>query len=233
MNGESGFYSAVSFLPFRRVTIQSYFDIFSYKWLRYRTDAPSYGHEFLLRADYSFPSQAFLSLRFRNTMKLRNKLFYEGTGFPMTEQKLNSIRLQINYPLNNSWNFSSRIEQTFFREKGGHASDGFLFYFDVKYTMPSTRFTADARIIHFDTEDYYSRIYSWEPDVLYSFRIPSFTGNGVRFLLNLSYKPANRVRLWFRLANTYMPGAGRIGSGYNAVDGNNLTEVKFQMSVKL
>jgi len=233
MNGESGFYTAISFQPLRRLSIKTYFDIFSYKWLEYRTDSPSYGHDYLLRGDYSFSSGIFLTLRYRNRTKQRNRLFYNSNDFPLSEQTLNSVRFQINYPAGNNWRLSSRIEQTFFREDAGHHSKGFLFYLDVKHTFAKNKLTADARITHFDTDDYYSRIYTCEPDVLYAFNIPAFMGNGVRFLFNLSYKPARKIQFYFRIANTHMPDANEIGSGYNAVAGKNLTEIKLQMRIKL
>ena len=233
MNGESGIYSAISFSPVRNLTISSYFDMFWYKWLKYRTDGPSTGHEFFLQGNYSPAQNIALTLRYRNTMKQRNKLFYSGTDFPLTDQTLNSVRLQVNYGINENWRLRSRVEQSFFNEENGHSSHGFLFFFDIKHIFPTAKLSADAMITHFDTGDYYSRIYTWEPDVLYSFSIPSFIGNGVRFLFNLNYRPSRWIQLWFRLANTHMPDVDEIGSGYNSVKGKNLTEVKLQVRVKL
>ncbi len=233
MNGESGVYTAVSFRPFKRLTINSYFDVFRYNWLKYRTDAPSAGHELLINGDYSPLSGMLVSLRFRNLTKQRNKLFYEGNGFPVTDQTLNSVRLQVNYPVGETWWFRSRIEQSFFREEEGHSSNGFLIYIDVKHSFAKNRFSAEMRLTHFDTDDYYSRIYTWEPDVLYAFSIPAFTGRGLRFLFNMAYRPTSKIQFWFRLGNTFMPNVEKIGSGYNAVTGKNLTGIKFQARIRL
>ena len=89
------------------------------------------------------------------------------------------------------------------------------------------------RLTHFDTDDYYSRIYTWEPDVLYAFSIPAFTGRGLRFLFNMAYRPTSKIQFWFRLGNTFMPNVEKIGSGYNAVTGKNLTGIKFQARIRL
>ncbi len=185
MNGESGIYAGITFSPFENLNINSYLDVFWYKWLKYRTDAPSSGYEFLLQGVYSFSTGTTLLLRYRNRLKQGNKLFYTGNDFPLSTQKISSVRLHFTYPAGDSWWFSTRIEQTFFNEEAGHCSKGFLLFFDVKHFFARNRLSADIRLTHFDTGDYYSRIYTWEPDVLYVFRVPAFSGNGLRFLLNI------------------------------------------------
>ncbi len=232
VNGESGIYFALSCSPFSKLTIDSYVDLYWYKWLRYRTDKPSAGTDFLLQAAYSFTENVSAALRYKTSGKEQNKLFYSGNDSPVTIHKLNSIRLQLNYSHAQSWRFQTRMEQLFFNEKGGHSSKGFLISFDTRHTLINNKFTTGIRIAHFDTNDYYSRIYSWEPDVLHAFSIPFYAGTGVRFLLNLSFKPTQKLQFWFRLANTYMPDKNEIGSGYNTVSGNNLTEIKLQMKYK-
>lgn len=233
MNGESGIYTGLSFSPVKNLTLNSYFDVFWYKWLKYRTDAPSSGYELLFQGTYSFFSGLDLLLRYRNNSKQGNRLFYTSNDFPVSNRRLHSVRLNITYPISNSWWFSSRIEQTFFREEKGHSSNGFLLFFDVKHTFAKTKLSGDIRLTHFDTDDYYSKIYTWEPDLLYVFSVPSFSGKGLRFLFNMSYKPTKRIQFWLRAANTYRPDVKEIGSGYNVVPGKNLTEIKFQIRIKL
>ena len=228
-NGESGIYFALSFRPLQHLTLNSYIDIYRYKWLKYLTDAPSHGTDLLFQGDYFFIQNLNITLRYKYSEKERNKLFYSGNDFPISTQKQNSFRVRLSYALGQAWWFQTNIEQIFFREIDGHSSDGFMIWFDMKYTMLNNKLTTGLRVAHFDTDDFYSRIYTWEPDVLYAFRVPFFSGNGVRFLLNLSFRPVKNLQFWFRLANTFMSGVEKTGSGYNAVQGNNLTEVKLQM----
>ncbi len=232
INGESGLYLALSCSPFPKLTVDSYLDVFWYRWLKFRTDAPSTGSDYLLQASYSFSHNLDILMRYKFSNKERNKLFYTGNEFPLTSQKTNSARIQLNYSFDQSWRLQSRIEQIFFDETEGHKSKGFLIYLDVKHLFYKNRFTANVRLTHFDTDDFYSRIYAWEPDVLHAFSIPFYSGRGVRFLFNLSFKPARRLQFWFRLANTYMPDVSSIGSGYNMVEGNNRTEVKLQVKYR-
>jgi len=232
VNGESGLYLALSCSPFPKLTVDSYLDVFWCRWLKFRTDAPTTGNDFLLQANYSFTHSLSVLTRYKFSNKEHNRLFYVGNEFPLTSQKTNSLRLQLNYSFNRSWRLQSRIEQMFFKETEGHSSKGFLIYLDVKHSFIKDKFTADIRLTHFDTDDFYSRIYAWEPDVLHAFSVPFYSGSGVRFLLNLSLKPTRKLQFWFRLANTYMPDVNQIGSGYNMVEGNNRTEVKFQLKYR-
>ncbi len=232
INGESGLYMALSCSPFPKLTVDSYFDIFWYRWLKFRTDAPTTGNDYLLQTDYSFTHNLSLLMRYKFSNKERNRLFYVGNKFPLTSQKTNSIRLQLNYSFEQSWRLQSRIEQLFFDEARGHKSKGFLIYLDIKHSFCKDKLATNVRFTHFDTNDFYSRIYAWETDVLHAFSIPFYSGSGVRFLFNLSFKPTSRLQFWFRLANTYMPDVSSIGSGYNMVEGNNHIEVKLQVKCR-
>jgi hypothetical protein len=228
-SGESGFYAGLSFIPVYRMSVKTYIDIFRYNRLRYNTDKPSTGSDLLIQAGYGFSDKMSLYGRFRSLHKEQNMLYYSGNEFPVTKQKINSFRLWFRYDITQSWWFRSRFEQLFFREKDGHSSDGFLICFDAGYTFLKNRASANIRIAHFDTDDHYSRIYIYEPDVLYSFYVPSYSGNGIRFIFNISVKPVRNLQFWFRIANTSYSSKEQAGSGYNMVDGNNLTEVKLQV----
>jgi len=89
-----------------------------------------------------------------------------------------------------------------------------------------------VRYVLFDIDEYNSRIYNYEPDVLYAFTIPSYMNRGSRILFNVNFKPLKNLRLWARLAHTNYRGLQHMGSGNQQIDGNRLTEVKFQVQYR-
>jgi hypothetical protein len=231
-SGESGLYLGLSCQPFKQLQVSSYMDVFWYSWLRYRTDAPSYGYEFLGQARYVFQNNTTLTVRLKSNERQVNKTETDSPDFPVVKHQTTSVRGQINFQPSDSWWFQTRVEHVFFNEEKSHSSTGFLIYQDVKHTFLKSRLTIGMRLLHFDSEDYDSRIYAWEPDVLHAFSIPAFSGNGSRWLLNVSFKPLPRMQLWARWARTLKPESKEIGSGNNTVSGNHLDEFKLQLKYR-
>jgi uncharacterized protein YbbC (DUF1343 family) len=91
------------------------------------------------------------------------------------------------------------------------------------------KLSTSVRYILFDIEDYDSRIYSYEPDVLYAFTIPAYLNKGMRLILNFKIKPINNLEVWGRLAHTAYSNIENIGSGNQKILGNQLSEWKVQI----
>ena len=92
--------------------------------------------------------------------------------------------------------------------------------------------SANARFAVFRTPSYNTRIYAYENDVLYSFSIPAYYGNGIRYYFTLRYNATRWLDVWVRWAQTYRSDVKVIGSGLDAIDGNKRSEIKVQMRVK-
>ena len=71
-----------------------------------------------------------------------------------------------------------------------HPSDiqkGFLAFSDCIVKPMMKRYSGGIRLQYFETDDYNSRIYAYENDLLYSFSIPVFYDKGFRYYLNFNY----------------------------------------------
>ena len=94
----------------------------------------------------------------------------------------------------------SRIEYMTYERTGGQAENGLLIAQDVIYKPKESKLSFNARFALFDTDSYNSRIYSYENDVLYYFRIPAYYYQGARSYLTLeiSIQKGNRslVKIW-------------------------------------
>ncbi|TAJ15210.1 helix-hairpin-helix domain-containing protein [Marinilabiliaceae bacterium JC017] len=233
LNGESGVYAGMQCMPFKRVKLNAYIDLFRYKWLKHQTDAPSEGFESFAQIDYDFSDLFDMSVRFKQTQKELNKLNTEKSDLRLTWQNKTSLRWQGRYEIKKSWWLQMRLEKSFFHEENGHASNGFLISQDVKHRFWNNKITTGIRLAHFDTDDYYSRIYIYEPDMLYAFTVPSYSGRGTRWLVNVSIKPIKNLQIWGRVGHTYYSGKESIGSGLNTIEGNKKTEIKVQLQYKM
>ncbi|NNF32830.1 MAG: helix-hairpin-helix domain-containing protein, partial [Saprospiraceae bacterium] len=81
----------------------------------------------------------------------------------------------------------------------------------------------------FDTDDFDSRIYAFENDIQYEFRIPFYQMKGTRMYLFARYKATRRMTLEARIDRTFLTDAEEIGSGGEEILGNKRNEIKAQM----
>lgn len=116
-----------------------------------------------------------------------------------------------------------------FSKNGPAPSQGVLIYADVIFKPMMKRYAANIRLQYFETDDYNSRLYAYENDVLYSFSIPVFYEKGYRYYLNINYDLTKKLSAWARIAQTLSPDRSSIGSGLDEINGNRRTEVKLQL----
>lgn len=84
----------------------------------------------------------------------------------------------------------------------------------------------------YDTDDFDSRIYAFENDVLYSFSVPALYDRGTRsyVMAEYSYK---RLTFWVRYAITRFTDRYIISSGLQQIDGNIASDIRVQCRLKL
>ena len=94
---------------------------------------------------------------------------------------------------------------------------------------PVESISLDARVAIFDTDDYASRIYAYERDLLYSFSVPALYGEGRRSYVLLRYEPTSSLTIEAKYGVTWYPRRRTLGSGLNATDGPASREVRLQL----
>ena len=226
---EKGFFSGISIRPVQQWQIDAYVDLYKFPWLKYRVDAPSTGSDYFIQLTYR-PNRQF-------EMYSRYKRESKAINFNADQQVLNQVlnqprqnwRTHFSYKINREFTLRSRTEIVWFDRKGATASNGFLMYADVVYKPMLKPFSASIRLQYFETDDYNSRLYAYENDVLYSFSIPVFYDKGYRYYLNVNYDLTRKLTAWARIAQTINPDRTSIGSGLDEINGNHKTEVKLQL----
>ncbi len=62
---ESGFYSGITITPSDFLRIDAYADFYHFPWLKYRTDAPTSGNDYMIQLTFQPNKQVELSSRYR------------------------------------------------------------------------------------------------------------------------------------------------------------------------
>jgi hypothetical protein len=140
-------------------------------------------------------------------------------------------RYQLSYSVSPSLILRNRIEWAGFN-KGTLEEQGYLIYQDIIYHLQKFPLDLTFRFALFDTDSWNTRIYAYENDVLYAFSIPPYFGKGIRSYLMLHSSISSHIDLWLRVAQTTLTEANIIGSGLNAIEGGQKTEVKAQLRIR-
>lgn len=226
-NNEKGLYTGLEITPGNRWKIQLYHDIWTHPWLRFNVDAPSSGNEYFGRITYTIKRRLEIYLQFRHKQTQTNS-DDETHIAKLAEQRRSNVRLHLNNMLDKSLQLRTRAEWSFFDLENNH-QNGFLIYQDVIFKPLASPWSASARVTLFDTDDYQSRIYTFENDLIYYYAIPAFADKGVRYYFNLRYKGFRNLTLEAKYARTRYTDASSIGSGNDEIEGNTKTEWRGQI----
>lgn len=213
--------------------LTGYADLYSFPWLKYRTDSPSSGSEYQLQSDYTAGKFVKMYLRFRIRSKQINvaenlrpvNILEDGTSM--------TLLYQADWQVSDFLILKSRFE--WLRNRNGKLSPayGYLISQNFSYKLPVKRFSLTFLYALFDTDSYNERIYAYESDVLYGYSVPNYSGKGLRCFLLAEWSPFRWLDLWVRYAQTWYSDRNVIGAGLDIINGNTKSEVEIQLRIRL
>ncbi len=228
ISNESGLYLGTRFLPAKHVTLSAYSDIYQSSWVNYSTAGPARSWDIFAQASFQVSEKFSFYTRFKNEEK--EQKFKKDRRYVNLPERIQKLRLHFQYKPNEIITLKSRIEHVYY--KGQETENGFLIFQDIQFSPLKFPVDLSARLAWFDTESYNSRIYAYENDILYTFSIPAYYGRGFRTYLNLKYEITDKLDCWAKISNTHYTDREIISSGHNEIQGNNKTELKFQLRLK-
>lgn len=230
-NNENGLYLGLKIQPNRKWQYSFYFDTWQHKWLRFQTDAPSVGHEYFTQITYSPRKTTQLYFRFRDETKQTNtKETSSKTNILATNRKLN-FRLHFQHKFTKALTWRSRIETVYFQNEGNW-QQGWMMYQDLNYAPLGRLFSFSTRYALYETDNYDTRIYAYENDLLNSFSIPPYYYQGSRFYINVTYRATHHLMIQARLAQTILYNQNTLGSGNTEILGRTRTHFKIQARLR-
>jgi len=231
-NNENGLYAGLTIRPSRKITFDAYSDFFNKKWLDFGIDAPSYGTDFFSQITFKPTKYISFYIRYRDKSKQVNNGLADSNLDNLVWERKQNLRLNFNYKVNQLISFQSRVEAVRFKSGNSDNTNGILFFQDINFKKSGVPLAVTLRYCNFDTDDYDTRIYAFESDVLYSYSIPSFQGKGMRWYLLLRYTLNKHIDIWARLAQTSYLNQTVISSGLDEINSNHKTELKLEMRLR-
>ena len=230
---ERGFYSGFRFDLAKKWSLSAYYDFFKFPWLKFGVNSPSQGNELLMQFDHRMSETVFMYFRFRQKSKQYNYTESEDYIKPIENIRKTAYRFHIEYAVGPSVVMKNRAEFLLNRGSEGYRGSGYLLLHDINWNTFSGKLKLYFRYALFDTDSYDERMYAYENDVLYAFSVPAYYYKGSKGVIMARYKIGDFLNVWLRLSHTWFANQQTLGSGPDLIDGNEKTEVKVQLQVKL
>jgi hypothetical protein len=110
----------------------------------------------------------------------------ETQGIPDQKKVItSSFKASARYSVHDNLTLGTRIDFSFVNPSG---SRGMILFQEISYSFSKLPVTLWARYCLFNTDDWNSRIYTYENDLLYSYSIPALYGQGSRSYIMAKWK---------------------------------------------
>lgn len=224
---ENGTYWGISIHPSKRHTFNAYYDFFRFPWLKFGTESPSNGYEWLAR--YTFRPSRQITFYAQGREQLRQVTVAEGNLNILTDQTKRNYIFNIDYELKPWLKLKTKV-QTSNQKEAEEFTKGFAIVQDVNFQFWKLKFHTRAAL--FDTDNFDNAQYVYENDVLYAFSIPSYSGVGVRNYFMVRYDPIRKLSFWIRYAQTSYRDRDSVSDGLDESQGPISSEIKFMIRKK-
>ena len=228
VRNEKGLYTGIFLLPYPKFKITGYLDLYESPWIKYTSIRPVKGSDFVVQTDYSPSRKVSMYVRFKTESVNRNSSLSSAIKDDILVES-NKLRFNLEWKPTTVFNVRLRAEWNGY-SKADTTGQGWLCLADLTAKSINDRVSATFRASYFDTQDYDSRVYAFENDVPYSFYIPAFYQNGLRFYLNLKVKATENLTFYVKASQTrYVGDIQSISSGDSMIESNHRTDLKFHI----
>lgn len=230
VSNEQGLFGGLSLKPPPAWNMSVYADIYRFPWLKYRTDAPSYGKDYFVQVSYQPSKQTEMYTRYRSRQKAINQKTETNAMNEVISFFNRSWRTQINHQINKTFSIRQRFELLWYTPEKENTEKGCLAFFDVFYQPPQSSLSLNMRLQYFENDSYNSRLYAYENDVLYYYAVPVFYDKGSRYYINARYKLNKYMSIWLKWGQLIYSNKESIGSGLDEINGNKKSEIRVLLS---
>lgn len=196
-SNEKGLYLGADIRWIRRWQLNFYADAWRHPWLRFGVSAPSRGREFLARLQWQKSKRFSAYALWQSETKEHDSTLPGIAG--LVENRRDRFRLHAISKVNRSVELRSRVEWTRYTIGRAKPTSGYMAYQEAVVKVLGMPLSGAFRYTIFDTEDYDTRVYTYENDLFAAVSIPAFAGRGTRYYMNLQWN----VNRWLRLEGRF------------------------------
>ncbi|MDE0472401.1 MAG: hypothetical protein OXH57_10710 [Ekhidna sp.] len=224
---EKGVYWGLTISPNRYHKFNVYYDRFIFPWLKFGTESPSVGNEWLIRYMHRPNRKVSLYAQIRQQTR-QVSIRQENLNILADQVKYNYI-FNIDYQPVPDLTLKTKVQSSH-QNEAGDFTKGFAIIQDLNFEFWLLKF--NTRMALFATDNFDNAQYVYENDVLYAFSIPAYNGRGIRSYVMVRFDPLRNLSLWVRYARYDYRDRDMIGSGLEASAGDTSSEIKIMARVK-
>jgi hypothetical protein len=199
-----GIFGNFTFEAARHLFISAGCDLRYYPWVKYRCSAPSMAKSREVRIKYLPSAKITVEAAYNYRYVMLNAQDIYGTE-KQENAVSNTFKGTINYLHSDNLTIGIRLDCKVTNLSG---SRGWLLLQDIKYRFGKIPVSVWFRYCIFKTDDWSSRLYTYENDLLYSFSIPALSGEGYRSYIMVSFKARKFIDLRIKYAITDLISSG-------------------------
>lgn len=222
---ENGAYLGFTWIPAHRWSITGYSDFAYFVWPKYHTRQSTQCWDHLLNILYQPNKRWILCTRLR---------YKEKAGTATGRWRLYATFADEN------WSAKTSVDYTMSKEMGkkssqkdadgANPSQGYLLNENLSYRWYWLRLSGSFSYFH--TQDFSSRIYVYEPGLLYQMSFSSFYGEGIRCALVARSEIGKHLLVIAKLGTTRYFDRSHISTGLQEIAASHQTDLEIQMKWK-
>lgn len=225
--GEEGVYLGMNIQPLAHWQVSAYADLFHYSWLNNLVDAPSSGKEYMVEVRHMPTNSCSIGLRYRFREKEINQR--EEAQVSIHSDKMHKLRLQGNYTIQSAYYLKTSLDVNIHPSLEGNTQYGWILSQNVGWKKKGVPVQLDSYAAYFQTDDFSTRVYSYEKNLLYAFSSSSFYGKGIRLAFNLRWYVLDKLTLSAKLAWVRYMDREKVGKGLEEIAGCSKTDLNVNM----
>ncbi len=175
----------------------------------------------------------------KDVLKNSNLLLqFSQSSMPFTEiidnkyvngsRNFRQIKLGFSSQITKALLLKSRVNfSNFSRDFSGIKENGFSISQEILYSK--NIFTIGGKIIFYQTDSFFTRIYEYERDLPGVFSVGQYFGKGTKQFLYSRIQPVKNFNIYLKYSENYKPDEKFLSSGQNEIDGN--LESRFSIQI--
>lgn len=210
---ENGVYLGFNWMPARRWSISAYSDFAHFAWPKYQTKTST----------QSWDSQVNILYQPSRYYTLGARLRYKERAGTRTDR----CRCYVSM-LRKNWNARTSLDYVMSQKE--ERSQGYMVSENLGYQWRWLRLAGSLGYFH--TSDYESRIFVYEPGLLYQMSFGNYYGEGMRYALVARSEIGRHLLLITKLGVTDYFDRDHISSGYQEIASSSQTDLEIQLKWK-
>ena len=222
---ENGVYLGFTWIPAHRWSITAYSDFAYFAWPKYQTRESTQSWDNLLNILFQPSRVLTVGGRFR---------YKDKAGTTTGRLRLYAIRAQKRWSAKTSFDYTMSQTESLMTNEGDEPSKGYMVSEHIGWEWKWKQLKGMLRgcLGYFHTSDFASRIYAYEPGLLYQMSFGSYYGEGIRYALVARSEIGSHLLLIAKLGTTDYFDRSHISSGLQEISRSSQSDLEIQVKWK-